>query len=204
MPRTVAVVLANDPGSGFVGSKYLSDVGGITLIERSLADASVWPVDDVIVVLGPEAEAIAATLGSWDVTIVIDPEWEEGSAASLRVGLDVVMRGPATEFVVIAFADQPGIPARDISALLEAVESVAAAVPKYRYRRGFPIVLAREEWEHLLGLEGDVDLLGASREPSRWCRRSVVRSPRSTAHSASGGRHRSMRPAQSSRPLAIR
>ena len=160
MPRTVAVVLANDPGSGFVGSKYLSDVGGITLIERSLADASVWPVDDVIVVLGPEAEAIAATLGSWDVTIVIDPEWEEGSAASLRVGLDVVMRGPATEFVVIAFADQPGIPARDIFALLEAVESVAAAVPKYRYRRGFPIVLAREEWEHLLGLEGDVDLLG--------------------------------------------
>lgn len=160
MPRTVAVVLANDPGTGFAGSKYLSDVGGITLIDRSLADASVWPVDEVVVVLGPDAEDIASTLGSWDATIVIDPEWEEGSAASLRVGLDVVMRGTAADLVVIAFADQPGIPASDVSALVEAAEDVAAVVPKYRYRRGFPIVLTRESWEHLLGLEGDVDLLG--------------------------------------------
>ncbi|MEA2010949.1 MAG: NTP transferase domain-containing protein [Actinomycetota bacterium] len=160
MPRIVAVVLASDPGTGFAGSKYLSDVGGITLIDRSLADASVWPVDEVVVVLGPDAEDIASTLGSWDATIVIDPEWEEGSAASLRVGLDVVMRGTAADLVVIAFADQPGVPASDVSALVEAAEDVAAVVPKYRYRRGFPIVLTRESWEHLLGLEGDVDLLG--------------------------------------------
>ena len=160
MPRIVAVVLANDPGSGFAGSKYLSDVGGITLIDRALADASVWPVDEVVVVLGPDAEDIASTLESWDATFVIDPEWEEGSAASLLVGLDDVMRGPATDFYVSALADQPGVPASDVSALLEAAEDVAAVVPKYRYRRGFPIVLARELWEHLLGLEGDADLLG--------------------------------------------
>ncbi len=160
MPRIVAVVLANDPGSGFAGSKYLSDVGGITLIDRSLADASVWPVDEVVVVLGPDAEEIASTLGSWDVTIVIDPEWEEGLAASLRVGLDVVMRGTAADLVIISFADQPGVPASDVSALVESAEDVAAVVPKYRYRRGFPIVLARDAWEHLLGMEGDVDLLG--------------------------------------------
>ena len=160
MPRVVAVVLANDPGSGFAGSKYLSDIGGVTLIDRSLADASVWPVDEVIVVLGPDAEEIASTLGSWDATIVIDPEWEEGLAASLRVGLDVVMRGPAADLVIISFADQPGVPANDVSALVESAEDVAAVVPKYRYRRGFPIVLSRDVWEHLLGMEGDVDLLG--------------------------------------------
>lgn len=160
MPRIVAVVLANDPGAGFAGSKYLSDVGGITLIDRTLADSSVWPVDEVVVVLGPDAEDVAATLESWDVTVVIDPEWEEGSAASLRVGLDVVMRGPAADLVVIALADQPGVLASDVAALVEAAEDVAAAVPKYRYRRGFPIVLARDSWEQLLGLEGDVDLLG--------------------------------------------
>lgn len=160
MPRTVAVVLANNPGSGFTGSKYLSDVDGIALIDRSLADASVWPIDEVVVVLGPDAEEVAATLSSWDVTIAIDPEWEEGLAASLRVGLDVVSRGPATDFVIIAFADQPGISANDVSALLEASEGSAAVVPKYRYRRGFPIVLATDSWVHLLGTEGDVDLLG--------------------------------------------
>lgn len=159
MSRTVAVVLANEPGSGFVGSKYLGDIGGVTLIDRVLGDISRWPVDDTVVVLGPDAEEILQSLAPTDATVVIDLEWSEGSAASLRVGLDVVMRGPATDFVVIALADQPGISAEDVEALVEAAEGAAASVPKYRYRRGFPVVLGRSTWERLLGSEGDLDLL---------------------------------------------
>ena len=160
MPRNVAVVLANDPGAGFVGPKYLTDVSGATVIDRAIADASSWPVDEVIVVLGPDAEEVAARIVPNDATIVIDPDWEEGSAASLRVGLDVVVRGPSTDLVVIARADQIGVRPQDVAALIDAAGDATAAVPKYRYRRGTPIVLARELWERLLGLEGDVDLLG--------------------------------------------
>jgi len=159
VPRNVAIVLANDPGTGFAGSKYLADVGGTTLIDGLIADASSWPVDEVIVVLGPDAEDVVAALAPTEATIVIDPEWREGSAASLRVGLDVIVRGPATDLVVVALADQVGVRTEDVAALIEAAEGVAATVPKYRYRRGFPIVLARGMWERLLGLEGDVDLL---------------------------------------------
>lgn len=159
MPRTVAVVLANEPGTGFTGSKFLSDIGGAALIDRVLADVASWPVDDVIVVLGPDAEDIVAAMAPTDATVVIDLEWDEGSAASLRVGLDVVMRGPATDLVVIVPADQPGITADDVEQLIEAADGAAASVPKYRYRRDFPVVLGRGIWERLLGSEGDVDLL---------------------------------------------
>ena len=159
MPRTVAVVLANEPGSGFTRSKFLGDIGGATLIDRVLAEVSDWPVDDIVVVLGPDAEEILQSMAPTDATVVIDLEWSEGSAASLRVGLDVVMRGPATDFVVIALADQPGIGTEDVAALIEAAEGGAASVPKYRYRRGFPVVLGRSIWERLLGSEGDLDLL---------------------------------------------
>jgi len=159
VPRSVAVVLANDPGTSFVGPKYLAEVGGVPLIDRSVAEAVSWPVDEVIVVLGPDAEEIAESMAPTDATVVIDPEWQEGSAASLRVGLDVVVHGPSADRVVIAFADQVGIRTEDVTVLIEALDDAAAAVPKYRYRRGFPIVLTREIWERLLGLEGDVDLL---------------------------------------------
>ncbi|MEN8234141.1 MAG: NTP transferase domain-containing protein [Actinomycetota bacterium] len=159
MPRTVAVVLANDPGSGFPGPKYLSEIGGVPLIDRVLADAATWPVDEVIAVLGPDAEAVVDAMAPTDATIVIDPEWHEGLAASLRVGLDVVMRGPATDLVVVAHGDQPGTGAEDVEALIVEASGSAATVPKYRYRRGLPVVLAGEVWERLLGLEGDVDLL---------------------------------------------
>ena len=159
MPRTVAVVLANEPGSGFTGSKYLGVVDGTTLIDRVLANVSSWPVDDTVVVLGPDAEEILGSMTPTDATVVIDLEWREGSAASLRVGLDVVLRGPATDLVVMAPADQPGMRADDVAALIEAAEGASAAVPKYRYRRGFPVVLGRSIWERLLGSEGDLDLL---------------------------------------------
>ena len=92
MSRTVAVVLANEPGSGFTESKFLGDISGTTLIDRVLADVSGWPVDDAVVVLGPDAEEILQSMAPTDATVVIDLEWSEGSAASLRVGLDVVMR----------------------------------------------------------------------------------------------------------------
>ena len=113
MARTVAVVLANEPGSGFTGSKYLGTIGGTTLIDGVLADVSDWPVDDTVVVLGPDAEDILLAMAPADATVVIDLEWREGTAASLRVGLDVVLRGPATDLVVIAPADQLGIGAED-------------------------------------------------------------------------------------------
>lgn len=159
MPRTVAVVLANEPGTGFTGSKYLSDVGGTSLINRVLADVATWPVDEAVVVLGPDAEDIVSAMAPTDAMVVIDLEWREGSAASVRVGLDVVMRGPATDLVLIARADQPGVTAEDVAELIEAAEGAAAAVPKYRYRRDFPVVLGRGIWERLLGSEGDVDIL---------------------------------------------
>jgi CTP:molybdopterin cytidylyltransferase MocA len=159
VPRNVAVLLANDPGTSFVGPKYLADAGGVPLIDRVVNEALSWPVEEVIVVLGPDAEDVVSAMTPSDATLVIDPEWQEGSAASLRAGLDVVMRGPATDIVVVAFADQVGIREGDVAALIEAAADATAAVPKYRYRRGFPIAFTRDFWERLLGLEGDVDLL---------------------------------------------
>ena len=158
MSRTVAVILANEPGSGFADSKYLTDIGGTVLIDRVLADVATWPIDDAFVVLGPNAEEIVEAMAPTSATVVIDLEWNEGSAASLRVGLDVAERGPVADFVVIAMADQPGVDAADVAALIDAADGAAAVVPKYRYRRDFPVVLGRGVWERLLGSEGDIDL----------------------------------------------
>ena len=159
MSRSVAVVIANDPGSGFTGPKYLETVGGRRLIDVVLADVATWPVDEAILVLGPGAEDVLDEMADTEAMVVIDPEWEEGLAASLRVGLDVVMRGPGTDLVVVAYADQPGVTADTVGRLILEAAGATAVVPKYRYRRGWPIVLSAKAWERLLGLEGDVDLL---------------------------------------------
>jgi hypothetical protein len=50
--RTFALVIANDPGTGFEGSKYVSADREPSMIERVVAKAALWPVDEVVVVLG--------------------------------------------------------------------------------------------------------------------------------------------------------
>jgi CTP:molybdopterin cytidylyltransferase MocA len=156
MPHTVALIVANDPGTGFERSKYLEPVRGVPMIERIVAKAADWPVDEVMVVLGPDADEIISTADLGEATIVIDPEWKEGIAASLRVGIDLLLRGGVTDRIVLALGDQPGVEGETVAALLESPS--AAVVPKYRYRRGFPVVLSSDLWDQLLGLEGPVDV----------------------------------------------
>ena len=158
MSRTVALIVANDPGSGFVGSNYLRPLGPVTMIERVVADAAAWPVDEVVAVLGPDADEIIESTDLGEATIVIDPEWEEGIAASLRVGIDLVRRQPVADCLIIGLGDQPGIDVDLVVNLLEQSGSQRAVVPKYRYRRGWPVVVYHELWDRLLGFEGPVDL----------------------------------------------
>lgn len=161
MERTVALVLAVDRGEGFRGSKYLERVGPRRLLESVVDDVRTWPVDDVVVVLGPDDEQVARTADLGAALLVLDPEWREGLAASLRVGLDTLMRERGIERVILTRGDQPRIDAEVIARLVEAQQEVGcvAAVPKYRYARGWPVVIGRDLWERFLGLEGDVDVL---------------------------------------------
>jgi len=156
MSRTVALIVATDPGTGFTRSKYLEPVGGTPMLQRVITKAQEWPVDEVIVVLGPDADEIIDTIEFGEATIVIDPEWKEGIAASMRVAIDLLMRGPATDRIVVALGDQPGIDSATVPALLAGTSS--AVVPKYRYRRGWPVALSSDLWDLLLGLEGPADL----------------------------------------------
>jgi CTP:molybdopterin cytidylyltransferase MocA len=128
------------------------------MIERVLADVATWPVDEVVVVLGPDAEEIVATADLGEATIVIDPEWEEGLAASLRVGIDVLSRGPEADQLVIGLADQPGVDGDIVAALLERGAPHRAVVPKYRYRRGWPVLVSSDLGDLLLRMEGPVDV----------------------------------------------
>jgi CTP:molybdopterin cytidylyltransferase MocA len=157
---TVAIILAADAAPGFSGPKYLAVLRGKSLLQHVVDDAAEWPVDDVIVTLGSDAEELVDTIDFGDCTVVIDPGWAEGSASPLRAALDLASRDRAIRRCVVARGDQPGIDRATVGALIDvAVETSADAVmPKYRYALGWPIVLDYSIWEHLLGGEGSVDL----------------------------------------------
>lgn len=154
--KVAALVLAADVGSGFDQSKYLVGLRGNNLIETVVAEVHEWPVDRVIVVLGPDAEEILDGADLGDATVVIDLEWEEGEAAALRVGIDTLYRLDEYDTVVIGYADQPGSRPEEIARLLEQHRDGhrPATVPKYRYVQGHPVVIGETLWPRLISMEG--------------------------------------------------
>lgn len=154
--KVAAMVLAADVGQGFIGPKHLAPFRDSTLIEHVVAEVHQWPVDLVMVVLGPHAEEIVDRADLGDAVVVIDLEWTEGEAAALRVGIDTLYRLDEYDTVVLTHADYPGTRADEVGRLIEQHHEghKPAVVPKYRYSVGHPVVIGEMLWPRLISMEG--------------------------------------------------
>ena len=140
---------------------------------RSLARVSVEQVlaaglDDVVVVLGREAEAVAESLRGLRVRTVVNPRYAEGQSTSLRAGLDAL--GPATTAAVIALGDQPLADPGVIGRLVAAFRATGRpiVVPVYRDGRGNPVLFAATLFPELRAVTGDRGGRGViARDPGR-------------------------------------
>ncbi len=110
MDRIAALILAADGGEAFGGPLALASWGDTTLVEHFVAITAPH-VDVVVVVLGADAEAVLATTDLGEATVVINPEWELGLTASLRVGLDLLTRDGDVDAVLVVEGDQPQLDA---------------------------------------------------------------------------------------------
>ncbi len=154
MGTIVTMVLAARPGDGFERTRWLEPWGRGTLLGHVLDEVRTWPVTPGVVVLGRDAEPVIDRIDFSGFSVLIDPEWREGAAA-LRAGLDYLMRQPDIEAVVLADGDTPQVTEKVVSQLMDAHRESKrpVTVPKYRYTRGRPLVIDRELWPRLIGLE---------------------------------------------------
>lgn len=153
-PGDAAVVLAAGLGRRFGATKQLAEVDGRPLVTHAIATALDAAVDEVVVVLGHDAERVRRILPEDPrVRSVVNPDPAEGLSASLRCG--VAALGPDVDRLVVLLADQPGIDPVDVRRVLQAVEGHEAARTRYRDGAGHPVAFARSVFGRLQGLEGD-------------------------------------------------
>jgi len=162
MTPTTALILAAGASRRLGHPKQLVEWQGRPLLEWIVTIVHTWPVDSVAVVLGAQEEEILQAVEFGEALVVVNPEWDEGIASSLRVGLDAVGRDSQIERAFIVLADQPHIPAEVPQGLIDGMDRSGrpAVVPKYRYQRSNPVLVDRFLWPRLMSLEGDA---GASR-----------------------------------------
>lgn len=170
MPKVAAIVLAAGASRRLGRPKQLLPLRGRPLLEKVVAMAASWPVDQVVVVVGSSAEEILDAVDFGEAVVVVNDDWDEGIASSLRVALDFLSRDSSYDRAFVALGDQPSIPA-DVPAGLLAASEVAtrpALVPVYRYERANPVLFARSLWERLMSLEGDMGASGILKAHPEW------------------------------------
>jgi molybdenum cofactor cytidylyltransferase len=75
-------------------------------------------INEVVVVLGHEADKVKATLEGKQVTLVENFDYRQGMSTSIRVGLEAV--SPAARAIMIYLPDQPLLEPEDVNWLIRA------------------------------------------------------------------------------------
>ena len=155
-PFVAAVVLAAGSATRFGSAKQLAVVAGKPLVQHAVDAAGAGGADEVVVVLGANAEAIRAVLRlPPGARVVVNPDHEAGQSTSLRAG--ILAAADAATAVVILLADQPGVTSADVRAVIDAHRRGGATIARavYRGNPGHPVLLARALFGEALAASGD-------------------------------------------------
>jgi len=136
--------------------KQLMPWGQSTMMEKTIDNLLDSSIDEIVVVLGFQAEEVKKVIGDRPVKLVINPDYEQGMSTSIITGLKLV--DDRTQAVLFALADQPLVDCQTIDRLIEEYKSSdkGIAVPTYQGRRGNPVIFALKYKDELLGLCGDI------------------------------------------------
>src|SRR5512145_202911 len=129
-----AVVLAAGESRRLGRAKQLEPWGNSNLLTHVVARTREFPVDEVWVVLGHDHQQILEASDLGDAGVIENPEWAEGIASSIRVGLDALTRLSRADKALIVMGDQPSVPVEVVEELIasHARSDHPVSVPKYR------------------------------------------------------------------------
>jgi CTP:molybdopterin cytidylyltransferase MocA len=151
-----AIVLAAGASTRFGSPKQLVRIAGRPLLHTAVTRASEVTGSALIVVLGSGAAQLGALLKHSPGSIVVNQDWREGLASSIRAG---IARLPLTcGGAMLLLADQPAVSADDLRRLAgtwrKQPQYIAAAL--YSGTIGVPAIFPRTLFRELAQLRGDV------------------------------------------------
>lgn len=138
-------------------NKLALDVDGMPLLRRTAVSLLSASLEELVVVLGHQADTTRALLEGLPLCLVENPDYTQGQMTSVYRGMQALQQ--PCEGVMICLSDQPLLETVDFNTLIRAfIEQCprSVLVPTYQGRRGNPIVLA---WQHRRAiLAGDRNL----------------------------------------------
>ena len=154
----VAIVLAAGRSTRMgEANKLLADIGGKPMLRHVAEAALASQAQQVLVVVGHQADEVCAALTGLDVAFVANLDFATGLSSSLKAGIRALPQGAAGALVLLG--DMPRIETAHLDAMIAAFASEAGnavVVPMHRGQRGNPVLWPADLFAEILALEGDV------------------------------------------------
>jgi len=147
------VILAAGKSTRMKENKLLLRINGETLVEHVVKTAKRSNVDEVIVVLGYEAEKIKEQLAKLNCKLVVNENYAKGQSSSVKAGLSAVSRD--AEAVAILPADVALIDPQPIKRVVEEYRKSRnkIVIASYQQQSGHPILIDRTLFPEIAGID---------------------------------------------------
>jgi len=147
-----AVILSAGESSRMGRPKALLPMDGETFIERIVGVLGRTRVGKIIVVLGHDADELRRQIESLPVIILINPDYRLGQISSLQVAVRYLDKDENCEGMLVHLVDHPFIDSALVDLMIERFHASKKliVVPRYRGKRGHPVLFSRRLFAELL------------------------------------------------------
>lgn len=157
--KRIGLILLAAGGSRRLGHpKQLLEYEGRTLLRRAAMAACGSRCDPIVIVLGAEYDRCMGELAGLPTRAVLNPQWSEGIAGSIRLGLTALLEDvPEIEAAVLCLCDQPHLSSAVLNTLVSAYLGTGKSIvaSKYNDTLGAPALFDVSRFPDLLKLSGD-------------------------------------------------
>jgi molybdenum cofactor cytidylyltransferase len=151
----IAVVLAAGESSRMGRPKALLPIEGVRFIEKIVNALKSTRVGKTIIVLGHNAEEVRRKIADLSVDVVINPDYKQGQLSSLMAAVRSIASSADAgdaDGILVHLVDHPYISPDLVNLMIERFyeSKKLIVIPRYRERRGHPVILSKLLFEELL------------------------------------------------------
>ncbi|MGC6484317.1 MAG: NTP transferase domain-containing protein, partial [Candidatus Puniceispirillales bacterium] len=139
-------------------NKLLAPINGIPMVRHIAETMLASSIDTITVILGHEAEAVAAALDGFEARLVFNPQYRKGQSTSLLTALN--HRDAATTDLMVFLGDMPFVDTAVIDRLIAAHgederRASRITLPAVDGQRGNPVIWGESFFAEMAGITGD-------------------------------------------------
>lgn len=152
------VILAAGSSSRLGEPKQLLQYDNKNLLQNAIDAAVNSDADHVIVVLGANAEEVYHEIDRSKTHVLVNAEWEEGMASSVRNGMNELLSiSPSIAIVILMVCDQPYVSSELLNAIINRYQQTGKKIVACDYGEttGPPALFCKTFFDELMQLKGD-------------------------------------------------